>query len=451
MQAGQPINFTPATSANRKIVDLEIIETSDAALTIGGQSLNLNSTQDATFTGPKLVINGNVDIQGTLNSISSTQVTFDDSTILLNSNKPSEEAAANSDPDAGFEVNRGANTNVSFLWNETSDNWLLTGGPLNMGSLKITNLATPTAATDAATMGYVDDANTAMTTFVTDSIATANSAMTTYVDGKFGSVDLSTCAIKSETNTFTADQTISGDLIVDGKIINSRPADMWSGGATGEDHISFGDIGRIYHAGNYRISLTSNGYRDNNNLWQRDIATGLNGSTGAAQISLDPNGHIFFETEANKAVGADAAIARRMTVTGEGKVGIGTSSPVRELDVKGNVRINNDSYSRLEWYNDSDEIDPTDFWIAEHHNNGDFRLMRRDVDAGTWGSNLVLAADGNIGVGKTDPSERLEVNGNIKATNMLIGTEQVLHTGNLPVTAAKDENGDTVYTFDALP
>ena len=200
MQAGQPITFN-GSAGTHKIVDLETIETTDAALTIGGQSLNLNaggsqafsidSSRYATFSGPKLTINGDVDIQGTLNSISSTQVTFDDSTILLNSNKPSDEAAANGDPDAGFEVNRGANTNVSFLWNETNDNWLLTGGPLNMGSLKITSLATPTAATDAATMGYVDDANAAMTTFVTDSIATANSAMTTYVDGKFGSVDLS--------------------------------------------------------------------------------------------------------------------------------------------------------------------------------------------------------------------------------------------------------------------
>ena len=52
---------------------------------------------------------------------------------------------------------------------------------LNMNSQSISNLATPSVATDAATKQYVDDANTAMTTFVTDSIATANSAMTTFV------------------------------------------------------------------------------------------------------------------------------------------------------------------------------------------------------------------------------------------------------------------------------
>ena len=451
MQAGQPITFNGSTAALRKIENLSVLSNlSGQALafeTDGTTRLNIAADGNASFSGD-LTIQGSVSIEGTTTTINATQVDIGDNIIVLNAGE-----ASTPTMDAGVEIERGTATNVSVLWNETDDRWDVSGGTfnaptlsentvnledkylglsggtmtgaLNMGSQKITGLATPTAATDAATMGYVD--------------------------GRFGSVDLSTCAIKSESNTFTDDQTISGDLIVDGKIINSRPADMWSGGTFGADHISFGDIGRIYHAGNYRISLTSNGYRDNNNLWQRDVAAGLAGQVGAAQISLDPAGDILFETEATKNVGDTQAIPTRMIIDRDGNIGIGTTSPVRKLDVKGNVRINNDSYSRLEWYNDSDEIDPTDFWIAEHHNNGDFRLMRRDVDAGTWGSNLVLAADGNIGVGKTDPSERLEVNGNIKATNMLIGTEQVLHTGNLPVTAAKDENGDTVYTFDALP
>ena len=67
MQAGQPISFNGG-AADRRIVDLETIETTSAALTIGGQSLNLNaggsqafsidSSRNATFSGPKLTING---------------------------------------------------------------------------------------------------------------------------------------------------------------------------------------------------------------------------------------------------------------------------------------------------------------------------------------------------------------------------------------------------------
>ena len=58
-----------------------------------------------------------------------------------------------------------------------------------------------------------------------------------------------------------------------------------------------------------------------------------------------------------------------------------------------------------------------------------------------------VAMSGALDMGSNDISNA----SNITATNMLIGTNQVLHEGNLPVTAAKDGNGDTVYTFDALP
>ena len=56
-------------------------------------------------------------------------------------------------------------------------------------------------------------------------------------------------------------------------------------------------------------------------------------------------------------------------------------------------------YDNIELFNDSDSIDSSDYWIIEHNNDGGLRLMRRDNSAVTWGSNLILQADGNVKLG----------------------------------------------------
>jgi len=524
MQAGQPITFN-GTSANRKIVDLESIA----------------SSNPLTITASKLTVSGDVDIQGVLNTVTGTETVFEDTILVLNQSDTSGTVADTSAAlVSGIEINRSGTVESSLKWEEAIQLWKLRGGnglevvgdggnigittndsqgnanitfnhargdadqdgnagrievnvdrsggevaymdfevgdnvaqgttalyptlrlrdngaivnrptleidnnlwidggvgsgrgaaqsldtaySLMKGQIRFDNTHSDTArgpnkivmhdngsswisgfgasnqnldsysgahfrwsrmegpsATPVQKMQLDSSGNLEVTgkmTIGTGPTDALDVATKSYVDSQIGGVDLSTCAIKSETNTFTADQTISGSLSVSsgslsvsGRIMHSMPADCWY---TNNDHISIGELGRLYTAGAYRVSLTSNGYRDDNNLWQRDVAAGVNGKVGAAQISLDPGGYILFETEATKNIGDDAPIERRMTITREGDVGIAIEAP----------------------------------------------------------------------------SERLEVNGNIKATNMLIGTEQVLHTGNLPVTAAKDGNGDTVYTFNAL-
>ena len=72
-----------------------------------------------------VVIAGNLTVNGTTTSVNSNEVNIGDSIIVLNS----DETGAPSQ-NGGFEIERGTATNVSFIWDETSDYWSLGGEEL---------------------------------------------------------------------------------------------------------------------------------------------------------------------------------------------------------------------------------------------------------------------------------------------------------------------------------
>ena len=89
-----------------------------AAITIG-------LPDDVTVTG-NLSIGGNLDVQGSINSISTTEVNIVDNKVVLNTNVTGAPSA-----DAGIKVNRGTSADVELLWNETADQWTLTNDGTN--------------------------------------------------------------------------------------------------------------------------------------------------------------------------------------------------------------------------------------------------------------------------------------------------------------------------------
>jgi hypothetical protein len=89
-----------------------------AAITIG-------LPDDVTVTG-NLSIGGNLDVQGSINSISTTEVNIVDNKVVLNTNVTGAPSA-----DAGLKVNRGTSADVEILWNETADQWTLTNDGTN--------------------------------------------------------------------------------------------------------------------------------------------------------------------------------------------------------------------------------------------------------------------------------------------------------------------------------
>lgn len=102
---------------------------------VDGALLNFNTTgativdKVATF-GTSVVIDGNLTVSGTTTTISTETVTIADNIIVLNSN-----AAGTATESAGFEIERGTDTNVQFLWNETNDYWSAVGTKLHIGTI----------------------------------------------------------------------------------------------------------------------------------------------------------------------------------------------------------------------------------------------------------------------------------------------------------------------------
>jgi hypothetical protein len=79
-------------------------------------SLGLSSSDSPTFNN--LSVSGNLTVSGTQTILSTETLTVDDNTIVLNSN-----ATGSASEDAGIEIERGDDTNVTLIWDETNDRW----------------------------------------------------------------------------------------------------------------------------------------------------------------------------------------------------------------------------------------------------------------------------------------------------------------------------------------
>ena len=74
-----------------------------------------------SFSANDLTVTGNLTVNGTQTVINTTTLDVEDNIITLNSNF----TGADNVVDAGIEVNRGEETNVSFLWDEAEGEWTL--------------------------------------------------------------------------------------------------------------------------------------------------------------------------------------------------------------------------------------------------------------------------------------------------------------------------------------
>ena len=98
------------------------VQFNDGGSSLGGHSGMVYdktfSTNAGKLTVANLVISGNLTVSGTTTTVNTNEINLADNIILLNSDFTGP-ASAN----AGIEIERGDDTNVQFLWDETNGRW----------------------------------------------------------------------------------------------------------------------------------------------------------------------------------------------------------------------------------------------------------------------------------------------------------------------------------------
>jgi hypothetical protein len=105
------------------------------ALNVTGNTVisgTTNITGAATFSNT-VIISGNLTVSGTTTYVNTAVLNVADNIITLNADvtgAPTE--------NAGIEVNRGTSSNVSLIWNETTDRWQVSSNTTNFGNIHTT-------------------------------------------------------------------------------------------------------------------------------------------------------------------------------------------------------------------------------------------------------------------------------------------------------------------------
>ena len=140
----------------------------------------------------------------------------------------------------------------------------------------------------------------------------------------------------------------------------------------------------------------------------------------------------------------DATLSHsRMTILNGGNVGIGATSPNERLDVQGgaiavysdadmkilNTRRNNDNWTGIEIAQSYEGSYGASLLFKTHLKNN----TKGDQDTPT--EKMRITGDGNVGIGTTDPIEKLDVNGNM-----------ILTTNGVNIQRQTDANYDSYFS-----
>lgn len=129
---------------------------------------------------------------------------------------------------------------------------------------------------------------------------------------------------------------------------------------------------------------------------------------------------------------------------GGSNVGLDTTNAAQRL----HVVDDGDTYVQIETRNTSGISglflkENSRGWVIRNNGGDNNKFQIRDVNADA--QRLTIDADGNVGIGTTTPSEKLEVNGNVRLDTLLFTNDSIYEDGN-DLIMSLSANTDTVET-----
>ncbi|GGF03506.1 hypothetical protein SAMN05443634_111119 [Chishuiella changwenlii] len=105
----------------------------------------------------------------------------------------------------------------------------------------------------------------------------------------------------------------------------------------------------------------------------------------------------------------------KFSINENGNVGVGTENPSEKLEVRGNLKVNSHgTHTGLHLGNEQNDAIITDGTDNKHYGGGYFFRVHNDNIPHKYIDAMMLADNGNIGIGSHNPTEKLDVQGNAK-------------------------------------
>lgn len=221
---------------------------------------------------------------------------------------------------------------------------------------------------------------------------------------------------------------VNGDFTANGKITSLNDA--------------------YFNSGIININNDLNGaYINFNSLTGFDQRSGIigffnNGSTNLSIANLE-NGLIIFETDSSQ----------RMVIDYNGNVGIGTTNPTYKLDVENEVFFRRGVISQFQNYmsNEQEYNIITDtmqngMYVYKISNNPICDLVFKVTNTSVEEA-LRISHTGNIGIGTTNPSAKLDISGDLITTQLSYGNSQL--AGKITISGPSFGSWSETITFNS--